>query len=75
MLYHSVHTEGAILMPMNAVPRSIAETPGRAFLESHQEAAGRQSAGKARSFLRSLSGTDWQQLAATDVALSGSDRV
>jgi superfamily II DNA/RNA helicase len=74
MLYHGVGTEAAVLMRMNAVPRSVAESLGTAFLayQASTPSAG-ATVGGAREFLRSLREQDWQRAAPSGVAMSGSD--
>jgi hypothetical protein len=70
MLYHGVKTEAAVLMRMNAVPRTISERLGSAFEKAHPDA---QSPSVARSFLRELQSDDWSAAAPPNSAMSGED--
>lgn len=71
MLYHGVQTEGAVLMRMSSVPRSIAESLGRSFCKEVSEQE--RSAHVARDFIRTLSVKDWSKHAPKKSALSGED--
>lgn len=71
MLYHGVRTESGVLMRMNSVPRSVAETLG-AKLESEARDV-ETSPRLARDFLRSLTEGDWDQAAPEGAAMTGAD--
>lgn len=71
MLYHGVASEGAVLMRMNAVPRSIAERLGAQFASKTQQT--QQNVRVARSFLRSLQDADWQRVTPKNATMSGAD--
>jgi hypothetical protein len=73
MVYHGVKTEAAVLMRMNSVPRSIAESLGREFERRTGIPAGTQTVGIAREFLRALSEGDWGRFAPRGAAMSGRD--
>ncbi|MFH1845170.1 MAG: DEAD/DEAH box helicase [bacterium] len=73
MVYHGVKTEAAVLMRMNSVPRSIAESMGAEFESRTGTSAGTQTIGVARNFLRSLGDRDWARLAPTGATMSGKD--
>jgi len=73
MIYHGVKTEAAVLMRMNSVPRSIAESLGSEFEVKTKTSASDQTVGVARQFLRSLGESDWGRIAPKDVAMSGKD--
>jgi len=73
MLYHGVNTEPAVLMRMNAVPRSIAVGIGERFSANVKEGTDLHSVRSARSFLRGLSPTDWQRSAPAHAKMSGDD--
>ena len=73
MVYHGVNTEEAVLMRMNAVPRSIAQNVGKKFLESidgNQEMANVRGA---REFLRDLDKREWETLRPETSHLNGSE--
>jgi hypothetical protein len=70
MLYHGVRTEGGVLMRMNCVPRSIAESLG-AQLE--EVVPGPKSTRIARQFLRTLKATDWAKKVPAKAKMDGED--
>ena len=72
MIYHGVRTEDAVLMRMNAVPRSAAEALGARFRVSHDRDESRFTVGKARSFLKGLEDRDWDSARPAQASLSGS---
>ena len=72
MIYHGVRTEDAVLMRMNAAPRSVAEALGSLYREISEDDENRYSVDKARKFLRELSSEDWNRARPSDAALSGS---
>jgi hypothetical protein len=72
MLYHGVKSADAVVMRMNSVPRTVAETLGQMYVSS--KPAGVQSSPTgARSFLRSMSDADWNAACPPNGALSGAD--
>ena len=72
MLYHGVKSAEAVVMRMNSVPRTVAETLGQMYVSS--KPAGVQSSPTgARSFLRSMSDADWNAACPQNGALSGAD--
>ena len=73
MLYHGVNSEAAVLMRMNAVPRSIAVGLGATFAAVAQVESELHSVRSARSYLRSLSHADWQRAAPPHARMSGED--
>jgi len=72
MIYHGVNTEAAVLMRMNAVPRSIAVGLGERFSATVQE-TDLHSVRSARSYLRGLSPSDWQRSTPAHAKMSGED--
>jgi hypothetical protein len=64
-----VKTEDAVLMRMNAVPRSVAESVGKAFHES----VGALDPASARLFLRNLTDADWAAARPPNATMSGAD--
>lgn len=73
MLYHGVNTESAVLMRMNAVPRSIATGLGTRYSTTVKKGPGLHSVRAARSFLRGLSPTDWQSVTPPNAKMTGDD--
>ena len=73
MIYHGVRSEDAVLMRMNAAPRSAAESLGDLYRHITGEDENRYSVGKVRKFLKELSLEGWEQARPADAALSGSD--
>jgi len=71
MIYHGVKTEDAVLMRMNAAPRSAAERLGEMYRADMENADSRYSVSRAREFLRSMSSADWMRAVPKGVALSG----
>jgi superfamily II DNA/RNA helicase len=71
MIYHGVRTEDAVLMRMNAAPRSAAEALGDLYREVTSDDISRFSVGKARNFLKSLGDQDWDRVCPKQAALSG----
>lgn len=71
MIYHGVNTEAAVLLRMNAVPRSVAEALGKHY---ESEVGDQQRSVKsARDFLKSLNDTAWGAAAPKKAAMSGGD--
>ena len=71
MIYHGVRTEDAVLMRMNAAPRSVAENLGKLYRETIGEDDGRYSVVKAREFLKNLGKSEWDRARPESSALSG----
>ena len=71
MVYHGVRTEDAVLMRMNAAPRSVAENLGKLYRETVGEDDGQYSIVKAREFLKNLSEGEWRRARPEGSALSG----
>jgi hypothetical protein len=71
MIYHGVKTESAVLMRMNAVPRSVAEPLGERFARELGQAEA--SVRAARDFLKLLSDDEWGASRPPDAAMSGED--
>jgi hypothetical protein len=72
MLYHGVNSEPAVVMRMNSVPRSIAQSLGNMYAAT-VEANGVVSATSARTFLKSLSESDWNAARPAIGTMTGSD--
>ncbi len=71
MIYHGVSSEDAVLMRMNAAPRSAAEGLGSLYRDVTGEDMGRYSVGAARRFLRGLGADEWDGVRPEGVPLSG----
>ncbi len=71
MIYHGVKTEEAVLMRMNAVPRSIAEAAGSDF--KHHCSDNGFTSGAAKQYLQSLQSADWERIKPESAAMSGND--
>ncbi|MEW8053015.1 MAG: DEAD/DEAH box helicase [Candidatus Thiodiazotropha sp.] len=71
MIYHGVRTEDAVLMRMNAAPRSAAEELGSLYKEAFDNDDSRYSVGKARSFLKDMTTSDWNRARPRGATLSG----
>ena len=71
MIYHGVRTEDAVLMRMNAAPRSVAVNLGNLYRESVGENDDRYSVGQARDFLQTLGDSEWHHARPDDAPLSG----
>jgi len=72
MIYHGVRSERAVLMRMNAVPRSAAEALGELYRTTVGTDHAAHSVGSARDFLRNLNDCDWDRARPANAALSGS---
>lgn len=72
MLYHGVSTETGVVMRMNAVPRTVAESMGLEFAKT-VNAKDAVNARVARRFLRGLSPDDWQRFVPKKAPMSGVD--
>ena len=73
MIYHGVRTEEAVLMRMNAAPRSAAEELGSLYKDAFGDDVSRYSVGKARIFLKEMSPKEWNRARPADAALSGAE--
>ncbi len=71
MIYHGVRSESAVLMRMNSVPRTVAESLGARF--EAEAASDEQNVKSAREFLKSLSDAEWSATKPPDAAMSGAD--
>ena len=71
MIYHGVSSEDAVLMRMNAAPRSAAEALGSLYREVVGGDDGRYSVGEARRFLQGLGADEWGGVRPEGAALSG----
>lgn len=71
MIYHGVRSEDAVLMRMNSVPRSAAETLGRSYRDATRGDENRYRVGKARDFLKDLDPGGWERARPEDANLSG----
>ncbi|HEY8361882.1 MAG TPA: DEAD/DEAH box helicase [Tissierellaceae bacterium] len=69
MIYHGVNTPEAVLMRMNAVPRSIAHQMGKKYAEE----ADKYTVQEAREFIKSLDVKNWDDLRDKKSFLSGKD--
>lgn len=73
MIYHGVRTEEAVLMRMNAVPRSIAERMAEKFRGESDDSGSRLSVNDARGFLKNQQSEDWEQAKPLNSKLSGEE--
>ncbi|MCY4233756.1 MAG: DEAD/DEAH box helicase [Bacteroidetes bacterium] len=71
MIYHGVQTESAVLMRMNAIPRSIAENLGKLYHDTVGGNGEHSSVARTRDFLKTLDQSDWQNVCPRNSALSG----
>ena len=71
MIYHGVSSEDAVLMRMNAAPRSAAEALGSLYRDVTGEDEGRYSVGEARRFLQRLGADEWDGVRPEGAPLSG----
>ena len=71
MIYHGVRTEDAVLMRMNAAPRSVAKALGDLYRDFTGEDESRYSISKARDFLKNLGDHEWDRVRPVNAALSG----
>jgi len=69
-MYHGVNTEEAVLMRMNQVPRSVAQTLGNEMRKAAGEVT-RVSVSEARQFVSDLKSTDWERVRPEQSQLSG----
>ena len=71
MIYHGVSSEDAVLMRMNAAPRTAAEALGNLYRDVTGEDEGRYSVGAARRFLQGLGADEWDGVRPAGAPLSG----
>ncbi len=71
MIYHGVRTEEAILMRMNAAPRSVAGNLGKLYRETVGEHDGGYSVVNARDFLKNLDDNEWHRARPENSFLKG----
>jgi len=69
MLYHGVKSEESVLMRMNSVPRSFAETLGNKFKQQVEN----RNVATARQYLNNLLDSDWDSVTSHSKYLSGGD--
>ena len=69
MLYHGVKSEESVLMRMNSVPRSFAETLGNKFKQQVEN----RNVATARQYLNNLLDSDWDSVTSHSQYLSGGD--
>ena len=69
MLYHGVKSEESVLMRMNSVPRSFAETLGKKF----KQQVGNRNIATARQYLNGLGDRDWDLVTSQSQYLSGGE--
>ena len=67
MLYHGVKSEESVLMRMNSVPRSFAETLGNKFKQQVEI----RNVATARQYLKGLVDSDWDSVTSRSQYLSG----
>ena len=67
MVYHGARTEDAVLMRINAAPRSAASALGKMYRDSGRERTVRG----ARKFLQDLDANDWGRIRPAGAMLSG----
>jgi len=73
MLYYGVHTEAAVLMRMQSIPRSVAETLGQVFIEKGGAIDTTGSPYEVRDFIKGLTDGEWDAAIPTGAAMSGDD--
>lgn len=71
MIYHGVRSEEAVLMRMNSVPRTVAETLGQRYKNASSDNS--LSPSSVGAYLRSMGERDWDDVKPNKSALSGSD--
>jgi hypothetical protein len=72
MVYHGVASEAAVLMRMNAVPRTVAEPLGQAF-SGQRSSPERAIPAEAREFVAGLSPDDWESVRPAEAVMTGED--
>jgi hypothetical protein len=73
MIYYGVQTESAILMRMNSIPRSVAESLGEEFNRKTGSSPETQNISEARKFLKSLVAGEWDRIVPEAATMSGKD--
>ena len=73
MIYHGVKSEEGVLMRMNGVPRSVAESMGETFRVAAGRADQRSSVQSARSFISSADLALWNRVRPEGSPLSGAE--
>ncbi len=73
MMYHGVKTEEAVLMRMNQVPRSIAESLGKSFRTEMGAKWDEANVQDARMYLHDLKNDEWSKHAPKKTKLSGTE--
>ncbi|MBS0923570.1 DEAD/DEAH box helicase [Providencia sp. JGM181] len=73
MLYHGVRSEEGVLMRMNSVPRSIAESLGADFKLQHRDTDTASAPSLATGYISALSSDDWSRLRPEGASMSGDD--
>jgi hypothetical protein len=71
MIYHGVRTEEGVLMRMNGVPRSIAESMGANYQATPAATGGGSGIQKVRQFLSSADIQMWNRSRPPNASLSG----
>lgn len=71
MLYYGVKSEAAVLMRMNSVPRTLAESMGKAFAKEVPES--QRTARVARDYIRGLTPAQWQKFVPKKATLRGEE--
>jgi replicative superfamily II helicase len=71
MIYHGVQTKEGVLLRMNSVPRSIAETLGNEMKKVHQDKS--LTINEARSFLKQSENSVWEETKPKDSSLTGEE--
>lgn len=71
MLYHGVKSEEGVLMRMNSVPRSIAESIGEEFKSQKKDIT--PSSKVVADYLKKLSSSDWERLRPESSKMTGKD--
>jgi hypothetical protein len=73
-VYHGVSTEAGVLMRMNSVPRSVAETLGDHFVaEKNVDPLSTAASRRARQFLVDLPASEWSGVAPAGAPMTGDD--
>lgn len=73
MIYYGVRSEAALLMRMNSVPRSIAESLGQRFVKESGDSLASASPMIARNYIKSLSAKEWEVLRPEKATMTGND--